>query len=386
MLKCYNAYGIIFINSFCNRFDTIGNDCEIHFRYRRKEELSVFSLNRVFGKSWSMIGRVILVVIPVMLIVLFLSLTVFAKNTYYINDGDRVLVHMTYATDPADILDEAGVELDSGDTYTTQTVPGASEITVQRRQTITVVRNGVPTQVYSYGETLESLLQRMELSLTSQEVLSLALHENTYHGMIVTISKGETVRENYSEQIPFETVYCQDPTLPEGEEVVLVAGVPGMMDCTDLVSYVDGEEHSRAEELRVVTKQPVNALVAVGTAAEQPGQSGTVTTHTGEELKYLRSYTFNASAYSKYDEGCDEYTATGTKVRYGVVAVDPKQIPLGSKLYIVSNDGTYIYGHAVAEDTGGSIKNNRIDLYFETVEECLRFGRRQCTVYLLSEG
>jgi len=352
----------------------------------RKEELSVLTSNRVFGKSWGKIGRVILVVVPVIMAVLLLSLTVFAKNTYYINDGDRVLVHMTYATDPAEILNEAGVELDSGDTYTTQTVPGASEITVQRRQTVTVIRDGIATQIYSYGETLDALLKRLQWELTSQEVLSHPLNAMTHHGMTVTVSKGEAVRENYSAQIPFETIYCQDPTLPAGEEVVLVPGVNGMVACTDLVSYVDGKEVSRSEEVRTVTHQPVNALVAVGTAMDQPGESGLLTTHTGETVRYIRAYNFKASAYSMYDPGCNEYTATGTKVRYGVVAVDPKMIPLGSELYIVTNDGVYIYGYAVAEDTGGSIKDNRIDLYFDTVEECLRFGRRECTVYLLSEG
>lgn len=346
----------------------------------------MFTSNRVFGKCWRLIGRIILVVVPVSVAILLLSLTVFAKNTYYINDGDRVLVHMTYATDPAEILDEAGVELDSGDTYTTQTVPGASEITVQRRQTVTVIRDGVSSQVYSYGETLDNLLKRLEYNLTSQEVLSHPLSTPTQHGMVVTISKGDISQENYTVQLPYETVYCQDPTLAEGEEVVLVAGVNGLMACTDLVSYVDGQEVSRVELSKTVTHEPVNALIAVGTSVEQPGLSGTFTTHTGEVVRYLRSYTFKATAYSKYDPGCDDYTATGTKVRYGVVAVDPKVIPLGSQLYIVTNDGVYIYGYAVAEDTGGAIKENRIDLYFDTVEECLRFGRRECTVYLLSEG
>ena len=352
----------------------------------RKEELSVLTSNRVFGKSWSKIGRVILVVVPVIMAVLLLSLTVFAKNTYYINDGDRVLVHMTYATDPAEILNEAGVELDSGDTYTTQTVPGASEITVQRRQTVTIIRDGIFTEVYTYGETVDALLIRLGIELTSQDVVSYPLRTLTYHGMTVTIGKGETVEDNYTVQIPFETVYCQDPTLPEGEQVVLVSGVNGLMACTDLVSFVDGREVGRMQLTQTVTHQPINALVAVGTAVEQPGESGLLTTHTGETVRYLRAYNFKATAYSKYDPGCDDYTATGTKVRYGVVAVDPKVIPLGSQLYIVTNDGIYIYGYAVAEDTGGAIKENRIDLYFDTVEECLRFGRRECTVYLLSEG
>ncbi len=346
----------------------------------------MFTSKPGLSKFWRLLSRIILVVVPVSVTVLLLSLTVFAKNTYYINDGDRVLVHMTYATDPAEILNEAGVELDSGDTYTTQTVPGASEITVQRRQSITVIRNGVSTQIYSYGETLDALLRRMGMELTSQEVVSYPLRTLTYHGMTVTIGKGETVEDNYTVQIPFETVYCQDPTLPEGEEVVLVSGVNGLMACTDLVSYVDGREVSRMELTQTVTHQPVNALIAVGTAVEQPGESGLLKTHTGEVVRYLRAYNFKATAYSKYDPGCDDYTASGTKVRYGVVAVDPRVIPLGSQLYIVTNDGIYIYGFAVAEDTGGAIKENRIDLYFETVEECLRFGRRECTVYLLSEG
>ncbi|MBO5892628.1 MAG: G5 domain-containing protein [Oscillospiraceae bacterium] len=346
----------------------------------------MFTSKPVFSKFWRLISRIILVVVPVSVVVLLLSLTVFAKNTYYINDGDRVLVHMTYATDPAEILNEAGVELDSGDTYTTQTVPGASEITVQRRQTVTIVRDGVASQVYSYGETLDDLLNRLDLNLTSQEVVSYPLSTLTYHGMTVTIGKGETAQENYIVQLPFETVYCQDPTLPEGEEVVLVAGVNGLMACTDLVSYVDGREFSRTVLTQTVTHQPVNAVIAVGTAVEQPGESGLLTTHTGEVVRYLRAYNFKATAYSKHDPGCDDYTATGTKVRYGVVAVDPKVIPLGSELYIVTNDGVYIYGYAVAEDTGGAIKENRIDLYFDTVEECLRFGRRECTVYLLSQG
>lgn len=346
----------------------------------------MFSKNRVFGKPLGTLWRIVMVTVPVICIILLLSLTVFAKNTYYINDGNRVLVHTTYATDPAEILNEAGVELDSGDTFTTQTGIGASEITVQRRQTITVLRGGSEMQIHSYGETLEALLQRTELNLTSDEVVSVPMSTQTYDGMVITIGKSETVRENYTTPIPFETVYCQDPTLPAGEEVTLISGAQGSMACTDLVSYIDGVEVGRTSEAQIITHQPVNALVAIGTSVEQPAQSGTLITVTGETVKYLRTLTLTATAYSKHDAGCNDYTATGTLVRYGVVAVDPSVIPLGSELYIVSNDGTYIYGFAVAEDTGGAIKNNRIDLYFDTVEQCMMFGRRQCTVYVLSEG
>lgn len=343
-------------------------------------------INRMFVKPMNTFVRTILLVVPVVCIVLLLTLTAFARNTYYINDGGRVFVHTTFATDPAEILNEAGVELDSGDTYTTQTGTGASEITIQRRQSLTVIYHEREIQVYSYGETVEKLLQRLEIFCTPSDVISLPLTSQTYNGMVLTVSPTAWVQDSYVKSVPFETVYCQDPTLPEGEQVVLIQGVEGKLSCTDSVCYVDGVEISRTEQVRNVISQPVNALVAVGTMVEQPGQSGTITTATGETLRYIRALTVKASAYSKYDEGCNDYTATGTLVRHGVVAVDPSVIPLGSRLYIVTNDGYVNYGYAVAEDTGGAIKGDRIDLYFDSVQQCMTFGRRECTVYILSEG
>ena len=71
--------------------------------------------------------------------------------------------------------------------------------------------------------------------------------------------------------------------------------------------------------------------------------------------------------------------------QYGVIAVDPKVIPLGSRVYIESSDGgkSWVYGFAVAADTGGAIKGNKIDLCYNTRAECLQFGRRSATVYIL---
>ena len=75
------------------------------------------------------------------------------------------------------------------------------------------------------------------------------------------------------------------------------------------------------------------------------------------------------------------FRSTGTFVRKGVVAVDKNVIPLGTKMYIVSNDGSVVYGMAVAEDTG--VHGNKVDLYYDTYQQCINFGRRSCTVYIL---
>ena len=110
---------------------------------------------------------------------------------------------------------------------------------------------------------------------------------------------------------------------------------------------------------------------------------GQIITPNGEVLTYTRVEEFKATAYNNVDPGCTIYTATGTLCRVGAIAVDPKVIPYGTRMYIVSNDGKYVYGIATAEDCGKSIKGNRIDLYFDTVDECNTFGIRNCQVYFL---
>ena len=94
--------------------------------------------------------------------------------------------------------------------------------------------------------------------------------------------------------------------------------------------------------------------------------------------------TVEATAYTKTDAGCDDWTATGTLARYGAIAVDPSVIPYGTRMYIVSWDGSVVYGYATAEDCGGAINGARVDLYYDTYEECIQFGRRDCIIYFLS--
>lgn len=98
--------------------------------------------------------------------------------------------------------------------------------------------------------------------------------------------------------------------------------------------------------------------------------------------------TCKATAYTSAADECgpwaDGYTATGAKCEVGVVAVDPRVIPLGTKLYIEAVDGSFVYGFCSAEDTGGAIKGNKVDLAMNTKSECFQFGRRDVRVYVFS--
>lgn len=109
----------------------------------------------------------------------------------------------------------------------------------------------------------------------------------------------------------------------------------------------------------------------------QYGGLGTQRGHNGVPNKYTRVLTMEASAYSSQDPGNGKYTATGSRLRKGLVSVDPKVIPLGTKLYIEG------YGYAVADDTGGAIRGHRIDLAYDTRAEALQFGRQTVKVYVL---
>ncbi|WP_346354922.1 3D domain-containing protein [Azotosporobacter soli] len=93
--------------------------------------------------------------------------------------------------------------------------------------------------------------------------------------------------------------------------------------------------------------------------------------------RFSRSLTMSASAYSRFDAGNSDYTCRGNLLRKGLVAVDPNVIPLGTRLYIPG------YGYAIADDTGGAIRGNKIDLAFDSHEEAIQFGRQRITVNIL---
>lgn len=91
----------------------------------------------------------------------------------------------------------------------------------------------------------------------------------------------------------------------------------------------------------------------------------------------MRSIIMHASAYSAFDPGNGQYTSNGTFLKKGLAAVDPSVIPLGTRLFIPG------YGEAIADDVGGSIKGNRIDLAFDSIEDALQFGVRNVIVYIV---
>ena len=327
----------------------------------------------------------LLSVILILSVSAIVTQTAFA-NTYVITDGEKTVTVTTFETDPAQVLGEAGVPLEEYDTYTTEPVEGGAAITISRAGKVTVHYHGQTTVVSSREETTGQLLQRLGLEITGEDVVSHGLEEKTFDGMVLTVDRIVTSREVFSSAIPHETEYREDETLPAGTEAVVTAGQNGELLRTADVTYVNGSEVRRSIVAETKLRDAVPEVVAVGTgeARDMPViGDGYILLPTGEVLTYTRSDTVEATAYTHTDAGCDMTTATGTTVHWGTVAVDPSRIPYGTRMFIISNDGSYVYGIATAEDCGGDIKGDRMDLYMPTYEQCREFGRRRCTLYFL---
>lgn len=334
------------------------------------------------------IVRIVALLLPLICLLPLLSQPAFAQTTYVITDGEEVTVHKTFETNPAEVLDEAGLALDANDMYTTQPGDGVSEITVRRGQQISISNCGDAMVVTSYGETLEALFTRLGIPAYGNYRVSLPLDTQTFDGMEVTVDCIVEMEQTYTQELPFETTYCNDPNLKEGEQILVQEGVAGQVSYRSNVIYVNSVEQSRTVLEEKVIQQPVKKIIRVGTGDGKKSNApaigdGVIITADGEVLTYNRTEQFKATAYTHTDAGCNMITATGTTVRVGTVAVDPKVIPYGTRMFIVTNDGKYIYGVGTAEDCGGSIKGNRLDLYFPTDPECWQFGVRNCTVYFL---
>ena len=330
--------------------------------------------------------------VSVIMALLGMFQTAFAENTYVITDGSRVFTYTTTATDPAVVLGEAGLALGEDDTFTTHTKDGQSQITVQRGRTVTVEYYGELITAASSDETVGQLLTRLNIALGEYDVVSLPLDVQTEDGMQIRIKQVVQTQEVYTADVPHDTTYCYDPSMPEGTQNVLVEGVDGQIRCTASVTYVNGQETERTILAQDQISAAVTEVIAVGsgkehTAADPDGMpiitDSTITLPTGEVLTYTDTMQARATAYTHSDAGRDFYTSTLTKVRWGTVAVDPRVIPYGTRMFIITNDGTYVYGVSVAEDCGGAIKGSRIDLYMPTHQECVIFGVKDATIYFL---
>ena len=298
---------------------------------------------------------------------------------------------LTGAGDAAIVLDDKATVPDLSSQMVFVTTGGKGyDVTLAAGQTVTVRRNGETQTVKSRKESISRLLERMDIVPSPLETVAVNL---AGPGVEITVEEEIIYYDRIVEQVTFDTVRVANPEMKKGTEQVVQEGADGVRTSIYEVVFSNGQELSR-QFVEEVDSTAVDQIVEYGTAADatvnskstissvskNSDGSGTLTLADGSTLDFSAAKSMTATAYTAGYGGADYYTATGTSVRVGTVAVDKRVIPLGTKLYIVTNDGI-VYGTAVAEDTG--VKGDKIDLYFDTYQQCINFGRRGCTVYIL---
>ena len=275
------------------------------------------------------------------------------------------------------------------------------EISVIRAFPVKIMADGETVTVNLASGTVSDALDKAVIAIDDDDIISKSLDTVLEKDLLVKITRVAYVDRVEKVEIPFKTVTKNDASMYTDQYKIEKAGVKGQKTITYSEKFVDGELTESTAVNTVVEKEAVDEIRIVGTKKRAAAVSG-VTLANGKKtisrltppaslqldknyvpVSYKKKIVGTASAYSGGGR-----TATGKSVMPGYIAVNPRQIPYGTKMWIVSNDGRYIYGYASAEDTGGFTKwtGNRAtlcDLYFPDSASMNKFGRRSVTIYIL---
>jgi uncharacterized protein YabE (DUF348 family)/3D (Asp-Asp-Asp) domain-containing protein len=261
---------------------------------------------------------------------------------------------------------------------------------------VNVVADGKTSKLYTTEKTVQAAIKQLNISIRSQDKIEPSLDTELKVNDTISVVRVETKVASQEKTVPFSIVKKEDNSLTKGTEKVVQTGKVGIVVEQVEQRYEDGVLVDDAVVNETIKTKVIDQVVAIGTAKAKP----TITTLSNKsgssETVTLGDYTFKASevlsnvtltAYTAgpestgKDVGDKNYgiTASGTTVKEGrTIAVDTSVIPMGWWVYI---EGV---GLRRAEDKGGAIKGNKIDVYFEDVDVATKFGRKKGkTVYII---
>ena len=262
-----------------------------------------------------------------------------------------------------------------------------AQLVLEEGQWVSVRVGSRVQQVKTRRETVANLLRRRNIPVGEKQMVVLDVS-----GKTPAISVQNTYSFTWEQTVPldYETEYVPAPLMDKGQEELVQAGEIGGILETYRNNYRGGALES-TELLNAVTTEPVTEIIHQGTKVDEVSRddriekvvynadgSGYLLFKSGETMTFREKVTCNATAYS-----IGKWTASGLPTKVGHIAVDTDVFPYHTRFYIYTNDGYLVYGNAVAADCGNAIQGYKIDLWFETFAEACRFGRRDCTVFVL---
>ena len=260
--------------------------------------------------------------------------------------------------------------------------------------------DGEEKAVQTTVETVGDVLNEQGITLDEDDEVSPAADTVLTNNLVIEVLRVEYVTRETQEKIPFTTEKVNSSAMTKGTEKVSQKGVDGIKTFTYTDKVVNGVVESSELVSEEVTKEPVKQIIKVGTLVKQTTKKlgNNKIEKNGNPISELEL----PSKYSIGDNNVPtEYkytikgrgaaycipggiTATGRPVKPGYIAVNPNQIPYGTEMWIVSDDGV-VYGYAIAADTGGFVKKGYFtcDLYMNSTEQCYQWGDRGVTIYVL---
>lgn len=313
------------------------------------------------------------------------------KKEVVINDNGNQMVVKTMRSTVGEVLAQNGIKVEPYDYISVNLDKelqklAKNEVYIKRAVPINIFVDGREKTYMTYKDTVKEALENAALTLNSSDRLEgAAPEEPIVKDMSFKIVRVEEEVVGEKSAIPFEVVKRDNNKLDKGTEKVVKEGRDGILEKSFKVVFEDGKEVARQLINETIVLNPINKLIDIGTVS-------VFKTSRGETVRYRKVLDMRATAYtaSFKDTGKNPgdpgfgITYTGMQARVGVIAVDPKVIPLKSRLY-VECIGRNDYGFAIAGDTGGAIKGNKIDLYFDDQKTVDAWGIKNVRVYLLAD-
>jgi 3D (Asp-Asp-Asp) domain-containing protein len=306
-------------------------------------------------------------------------------NAVTVLDNGAVRLYRTVAANVKDFMAENGIAIYEKDICSVDAQHPVSDgltIIIERALGVTVNINGSGAEItVSPGTTAGQILLSMQAESYSALVYEGDGNQTVADRDVLDFYTWETQIITVSETLPYETIEGETAAMLAGRTNVRQPGTYGEKQYTVALVLIGGEVRQRAVINEEILREPVPEIIDFGIG----GKLGTHTDTSCPSFFYRDMMVMNASAYTAGFESTGKnpgdpgygITKTGVPVNPGIVAVDPTVIPLGSLLYVEG------YGFSLAADIGSAIKGNRIDLYIESLEAALRFGRRDIIVYIL---
>ncbi|MCX7745285.1 MAG: ubiquitin-like domain-containing protein [Clostridia bacterium] len=262
-----------------------------------------------------------------------------------------------------------------------------NEIKIKKAVPIHVVADGKEIQVLTWKDTVKEALAGSSLSLSESDRMEGAKPgDRIVEGMKLKIIRVKEDVLSEKTSIPYKTVTRENKWMDKGKEKVVRDGKEGIQEKQYKVVYEDGKIISKKLVKDSLISNPISKIIEFGTILN-------FKTSRGEVVRYNKVLNMRATAYTANvqctgkgpgDPGFG-ITRSGMRVRKGVVAVDPRVIPLGTRLYVQIAGNTPDYGYAIAADTGSGVKNDIIDLYFDDESAVNRWGCKRAKVYILTD-